>query len=110
MDNRQYKRFDSNNLLSYVCLDMNDKVVQQGMGKTLDVSEGGLLLETHVEIESEYDILLSIGFEDNMADIKGNIIYSRQRDDKMIESGIKFLNVTAEGLVVLKEFIKKFYG
>ena len=110
MDNRQYKRFDSGNLLSYVCVDVNDKVVQQGMGKTLDVSEGGILLETHVVIDVEYDILLSIGFEDEMADIRGNTIYARKREDGMTESGIKFLNVTAEGLTILKEFIKKFHS
>lgn len=109
MENRQHKRFDSGNLLSYVCVDANDKVVQQGMGKTLDVSEGGILLETHVAIEPECDILLSIGFEEKMADIRGNVIYSRKNEDNMIESGIKFLNITVEGLEVLKEFIKKFY-
>ncbi len=110
MDNRLFKRFDSGNLLSYVCVDMNDKVVQQGMGKTLDVSVGGILLETHVVIDDEFNILLSIGFEDEMADIRGNIIYSRKREDGMIESGIKFLNVTPEGRSVLQEFIKKFHG
>ena len=110
MDNRQYKRFDSGNLLSYVCVDMNDKVIQQGMGKTLDVSEGGILLETHVTIDVDYNILLSIGFEDAMADIRGNVIYSRKRDDGMMESGIKFMNLTAEGLEILKEFIKKFHS
>lgn len=108
MENRRFKRFDSGNLLSYVCVDENDKVVQQGMGKTLDVSEGGILLETHVAINADYLILLSIGFGDEMADIKGNVIYSRKRDDKMVESGIKFLNVTVEGLNVLKAFIEKF--
>ena len=45
MDNRKHPRFDSGNLLSYVCLDNQNKIVQQGMGKTIDVSEGGILLE-----------------------------------------------------------------
>lgn len=109
MDNRKHRRFDSGNLLSYVCLDENEKVVHQGMGKTIDVSEGGILLETHISIEPYQTILLSIGLEDEMADIKGNIIYSRKRDDDMIESGIKFHNITKEGHVILKAFIKKFH-
>ncbi len=110
MDNRQYKRFDSGNLLSYVCEDGNNKVVQQGMGKTVDISEGGILLETHVGINVDNSILLSIGFGDEMADIRGQVIYSRKRDDKMIESGIKFFNVSDEGRKVLNSFIKKFHG
>lgn len=109
MDNRQYKRFDSGNLLSYVCEDKNDKVVQQGMGKTVDVSEGGILLETHVAINVENSILLSIGFGDEMADIRGQVIYSREREDKMIESGIKFFNISEDGKkysgLLLKNFM-----
>lgn len=110
MDNRRHKRFDSGNLLSYVCEDGNEKVVQQGMGKTVDVSEGGILLETHVAINVENTILLSIGFGDEMADIRGQIIYSRKRDDDMIESGIKFYNISDEGKKVLNSFIRKFHG
>ena len=110
MDNRKHKRFDSGNLLSYVCLDDSDKVVQQGMGKTLDVSEGGMLLETHVPISSGSDILLSIGLRDEMVDIRGDIIYWRKRDDDMVESGIRFVNVSSEGLSILHEFIKRFHA
>ena len=110
MDNRQYKRFDSGNLLSYVCEDENDKVVQQGMGKTIDVSEGGILLETHVGITLENTILLSIGFGDEMADIRGRVIYSRKRDDERVESGVSFDNVSEDGKKVLRSFIDKFHG
>lgn len=109
MDNRKHRRFDSGNLLSYVCLDKNDKVIQQGMGKTIDVSEGGILLETHVSINPDYTILLSIGFENDMADIRGNVIYSRKRGDGMIESGIKFKDITDECEVILTSFINKFH-
>ena len=109
MDNRKYKRFDSGNLLSYVCLDEHNKIIQQGMGKTIDVSEGGILLETHVAINPDYTILLSIGLEDEMADIKGSVIYSRKRGDGMIESGIKFKNIEGECQSILAAFIKKFH-
>ena len=109
MDNRKHPRFDSGNLLSYVCLDGNDKIVQQGMGKTIDVSEGGILLETHVSIDPDLTILLSIGFEDDMADIRGNVIYSRKRGDGMIESGIKFKDIANECQSILASFIKKFH-
>ncbi|MFA6010556.1 MAG: PilZ domain-containing protein [Desulfobacteraceae bacterium] len=109
MDNRKHPRFDSGNLLSYVCLDNQNKIIQQGMGKTIDVSEGGILLETHVSINPDYTILLSIGLEDEMADIKGNVIYSRKRNDGMIESGIRFDNVTKDCNGILLSFIKKFH-
>ncbi len=109
MDNRKYPRFDSGNLLSYVCLDSQNKIIQQGMGKTIDVSEGGILLETHVSINPEFTVLLSIGFEDEMADIKGNVIYSRKRNDGMVESGIRFENISKDCNSILLSFIKKFH-
>ena len=109
MDNRKHRRFDSGNLLSYVCLDGNEKVVQQGMGKTIDVSEGGILLETHVSINPDHTVLLSIGFKNEMADIQGDVMYSRKRSDGMIESGIKFKNITKDCMSILSSFIKNFH-
>jgi hypothetical protein len=89
-DRRAHPRFKSLNLLSYVCLDEHDNPVQQGMGRTLDVSEGGILLETHTVIESPYIVFLSLGLGDDVADIRGKVIYSRKAQNGRVESGVDF--------------------
>ena len=61
---RKHQRFASLNL-SYVCLDENNNVVTQGMGRTLNISESGILLETNFPIELKYLVLLTIGLEED---------------------------------------------
>ena len=39
---RKHDRFDALNLLSYFCVDAENQTVQQGMGRTLNVSETGI--------------------------------------------------------------------
>ena len=54
LEKRIKPRADSHNILSYVCLDEENEIVEQGMGRTLNVSEGGILLETHDSIDLEH--------------------------------------------------------
>ena len=109
-DKRLYPRIHSLNLISYDCLDETGQLIMQGMGRTLNVSEGGILLETHVQIEPESDVLLSIGLEDDLVEIKGKVITSKLGKEEKFESGIQFLEVGEDELVILKLYIKAFKG
>ena len=57
-DKRKHERIRSLNL-SYICLDEEKNIVKQGMGRTLNLSESGLLLETHFPIESRHIVLMT---------------------------------------------------
>lgn len=108
MEKRKYTRFNSSNLLSYTCMNIENVVVQQGMGKTLDVSEGGILLETHVPIDPGYTVYLDIGFKDEVAKIVGKVAYTRQGETGRAESGIRFEGHSVKGLEILLSFIESF--
>lgn len=107
-DKRRHLRVRALNLLSYFCLDENQHVVKQGMGRTLDVSESGILLETHAPIDLGYTISLTIGLEDDLTDISGKVIYSRANDAGKFETGIEFKKKDEAGLLILKEYVKAF--
>lgn len=107
-DQRYHSRINSLNLLSYVCIDKTDQIVAQGIGRTLNVSEGGILLETHIQIDSKYNMSLAIGFEEELADIKGKIVHSKPHEGGMYESGIHFFEINEKASRVLKEYIKEF--
>jgi hypothetical protein len=108
-NNRKHHRVRSLNLLSYVCVDENQDVVRQGMGRTLDVSESGILLETHAPIDLEDTIIsLTIGLEDDLTDITGKVVYSRAGEAGKFESGIEFQEEDEAGLRILQEYIKAF--
>lgn len=105
---RKHDRIGSLNLLNYVCLDENNEEVVQGMGRTLNVSQGGILLETHVRIDKRYIVSLSIGLENEMVDIKGKVIYYRDGEEGKFESGIQFQGITEKSLKILNRYIIAF--
>jgi len=104
-ESRKNPRIDSQNLISYVCLDENSLELKQGMGRTLNVSEGGILLETHAPIDPQHIVALTIAMEDDLMDIKGKITYSREREDGKFESGIQFIETDEAKLLFLRQFI-----
>ncbi|MFH2065278.1 MAG: PilZ domain-containing protein [Pseudomonadota bacterium] len=105
---RKYDRIGSLHLLNYVCLDENNEEVNQGMGRTLNVSQGGILLETHVPLDKKHVISLSIGLEEELVDIHGTVIYCREGKKGKTESGIEFQNIDETSLQVLNRYIKAF--
>ncbi len=107
-EKRQHQRISTLNLLYYVCLDEDGNHLEQGMGKTLDVSQGGILMETHILIEAKYIMFLAVGFGDDLFDIKGEVVYSRKGESNMFESGIKFLETNEKITQIIDELKKTF--
>jgi len=107
-EHRKHKRIDSTNLLNYVCLNEAGDAFNQGMGRTLNVSESGILLETHLPIDLKTRISLTIGMEEEIVDIEGKALYSRKNDQGSYETGIEFFDVQAAELTVLQKFIAAF--
>lgn len=90
---RKDPRILSTNLISYVVRDEKGQDIMQGMGRTLNVSEGGILLETHVSIDPRYVVTVTIGLEDELIEFKGRIAHSAKREDGGFASGIMFMEM-----------------
>ncbi|MDH3567028.1 MAG: PilZ domain-containing protein, partial [Desulfobacteraceae bacterium] len=87
-ERRYHPRISALNLISYNCIDETEQIVAQGMGRTLNISEGGILLETHIPIDPKNTIALAIGLEDELIDIKGKVVFSMAGIDEKFEAGI----------------------
>ena len=107
-EKRLTPRIDTTHLLSYTGRDQTADTRAQGMGRTLNVSQDGILLETHVAIDRELDILIEMALEDDLVELKGRIVHSTRRADGKIESGIQFLESTAEEKRLLHQYILLF--
>lgn len=107
-EKRRQQRYESVNLLSYVCLDSEGKEWNQGMGRTLNINETGAKLETHEPIETQYIVLLAMGIEDEVVDIKGRVVYCNRGESGRFEAGIEFCEMDRDSLAVLREFIREF--
>ncbi len=107
-EKRHCPRIQTLNLISYGCIDETGKTVSQGMGRTLNISEEGILLETYVLIDPRYPIALSIGLEDELVNIKGQIIHSNPGKNDKFEAGIEFLETDESTIEILRKYIKAF--
>lgn len=101
---RKHERIASLNL-SYICLDEDKNIVKQGMGRTLNISESGILLETHFPIESKHTLQLTISLEEELLDIKGKPVHIRSMGGGKYQIGIKFLDLGQKSTALLKKFI-----
>jgi hypothetical protein len=107
-EKRRHYRIDSQNLLNYASFDESGNLARQGMGRTLNVSKTGILLETHVELESGNNIELTIGLEEDLLTIQGKIVYVKPGQEGKFESGIQFFDVDPSSDKLLQRYIESF--
>jgi hypothetical protein len=103
-EKRKHLRVNALNL-SYICLDEDQQMIKQGMGRTLNVSESGILLETHFPIEATHTVVLSIGFKERLVDIKGRPAHIRSTGADVYEVGIEFTHLDETARHALKEYL-----
>ena len=107
-DKRKHIRVESTNLLNFVCMGEDGEPYQQGMGRTLNVSEAGMLLETYKPIDVQTRISITIGIEEELVDIEGEIIFLKESDKDIYEAGIKFSQINDTERMILLKFIEAF--
>ena len=101
---RKHERIQSLNL-SYICLDEDNNIVKQGMGRSLNISESGILLETHFPIEPNHTIQLTISLEENLLDIKGKPVHVQSLDGGKYKIGIQFVELDETATKILQNFL-----
>ena len=106
-EKRRHIRIDSLNL-SHITVTEEGVVVYQGMGRTLNVSESGILLETKYQIPPGDTLVVSIGLENDLMELEGKTVFAKETDPGMHETGIEFVAVDAALLPKLKAFIQAF--
>ena len=109
-DKREYPRVETRNVVSYVCLDKKGTEIGEGMGETLNISQGGILLKSAYPIESEFILLMSIDLENNIMEIKGKVAHSIKDETGKYETGIGFLGTHDENIQTIKNFIKIYHS
>jgi hypothetical protein len=105
---RRYVRLDSLNLLEYALLDDKGEIVTRAMGRTLNISEKGILLETHIPFEPGRIIRVTIGLEEDLVDIRGQVKHSEMSGNNCFSAGIEFLEIDGEGSRVIQNYLEAF--
>lgn len=106
-DKRRHIRVDSLNL-SYVSIDENKVPIHEGMGRTLNVSVSGILLETAFPNEPGQGISLTVALDDALVEFRGVVVHSKAEENGKHTTGIEFVEMHPDHWKVLKEFIHTF--
>jgi c-di-GMP-binding flagellar brake protein YcgR len=104
-DNRKYSRFGSFLLTSYDCLNDNDEPFHHGMGRALNVSEGGICLETHTPIDAHDRLSITMMIGDDLVEANGRVVYCDVSKDEKYRSGVEFLQIEDSAMQVLENYI-----
>ena len=108
-ERRKSDRFDSLNLS---CFQVGEDgvTVFEGMGRTLNVSKGGILLEIVSEKVLTGHIVMQIALEDELVDLAGAIVHCNPEESRIYHVGIEFLQMTEKAAIILGKFIEMFEG
>jgi c-di-GMP-binding flagellar brake protein YcgR len=107
IEKRRHIRIDSENL-SHVAVEDREGPVAEGIGKTLNISESGILLETHFPMESGQGVDLTLALEEELVTVKGEVVHCRIDDRGAARTGVRFRDLDDAALRVLKQFVVLF--
>jgi hypothetical protein len=108
-ERRRYPRVATSSLVSYFLTNNKGAKIGQGVGKTINISPNGILIETSRAIDSKYVLILAKDLDDKMMEIKGQVVYSRKITPEVYECGINFQGDHAENVKFRRDLIRVFH-
>lgn len=102
------KRFETLNLVSLTHRDMEGRVDLEVVGRTLDLSEGGILLETPEPVPAgNKEVYVTLGIRDHVLEAFGEIVHQRQLENGNLGIGISFKNLSPEWSGLIADFLRE---
>ena len=89
MDRRKFPRTTTRNFISFVTYYKNGRIESHRTGTAIDVSQGGILLETAEKLEANNISLIATSAENKLIEIKAEVAYSKQIDYRKFKNGIR---------------------
>ncbi len=108
-EHRHFIRKNALHLLDYLIIDQNGLQTTYSMGRTLDVSEKGLKLETTQPISQGDTLLITVGVEDDLIDLRGEVVHTEILDGRHI-TGIEFQDIPEDGRRIFKKYAEAFHS
>lgn len=107
-ERRHFIRPETLNLLDYLCIDKEGLQGDYAMGRTLNVSEGGILMETHLALETGCQVMITLGLEDRLIDVMGKIVHSEHEGGRH-QIGVEFFHISDDDKKILNKYVKVFH-
>jgi hypothetical protein len=110
MERREYPRVKTCNLISYLSVRENGQIVDQSMGKALNVSQNGIFLETTQLILAEKISLMTVDPDNNLIEIEGKVVYSKESGYGKFGNGVTFQDDPEQTIKFVSGLIRVFYN
>ncbi len=102
------KRLETLNLVSFTHRDSDGRVDLEVVGRTLDLSKGGILLEISQPVPSENrQVEVTLGIRDSVIQVNGEIVHQRELQDDNIGLGIAFRNLSESDARIIGDFLRE---
>jgi hypothetical protein len=105
-EKRAFPRVESSNF-SYVYLDKKNQVVDRGTGKTINISEGGFLIETNLELKKNYSLIATIELPDDVVELQGKIVHCKFLGGDKYIAGVQIDDISNSGKPLWKRLIDR---
>jgi len=77
------------------------------MARTLNISKGGILMETHIPLPLGQQVMITMGLEDQLIDVMGRIVYVTSSSGRH-QNGIEFFHVSDSDKRILDRYVAAF--
>ncbi len=106
-ERRHDTRLKAIDLLDYILIDKDGVRIDFSMGRTLDISENGMLMETNKDIPINHLILVTLDLDENLIRVKGKVMHSHT-DAGRYQIGIKFFDISRKHSETFHQYIEAF--
>lgn len=108
-EKRKHSRVPVITSLSYICEDSEGNRLEQSMGVARNVSQVGIQIETTQIIQSECISLMFVNLENQLIEVKGEIVYCRKLESGKYLTGIKLQGSEKEVLKFVSGIVRFFH-
>lgn len=109
INRRKYPRVSVHVPVHYALLDSQGKIESEFIGVALDVSLGGILLESFDFVASEYVGISFIDMQNQVVQMKCKMAYSRKTDMGLIHTGLTFQSSETEKSDFAAKMIRAYF-
>ena len=106
---RKYPRIDVSVPVSYDCYNDDGEIFEHGIGVALDISQGGILIETTGIIDANFVKVVFINYDNKTIGIVGSVVHSRKSENGKAKTGLCFHDDESECIGFVSNLIRTHY-
>ena len=108
-EKRKHPRISVSVPVTYECCDDDGEIVEQSMGVVLDVSHGGILIESETIIDANFVKIVFINYDNKEFSIIGSVVHSSKSMTGKAKTGLCFHGTNNEDYRFITNLIRTYH-